>query len=66
MRFYCRIDGKLSSEDVNDIVRNVVASARLEGMAVPQDEVEMLRRLAADEIAYDEYMRWLLARAGVT
>lgn len=66
MRFYRRIDGKFSSEDVDDIVQNVVASARLEGMPVPKDEVEMLRRLAADEISYDEYMRWLLARVGVT
>lgn len=65
MRFYRRIDGRLLPEDVEDIVRNVVASARLSGMYTPPEDVEMLRRLAAEEISHDEYMAWALAKAGV-
>lgn len=65
MRLYRRIDGRLSPEDVEDIVQATVASARLSGMYTPPDEVEMLRRLVADEISHDEYMAWALAKAGV-
>lgn len=54
----------MSPEDVDYIVRSAVASARMEGMTVPDDEADMLRRFAADEISGDEYMSWLLARAG--
>lgn len=65
MRFYHRVDGKLSSEDVEDIVQAAVASARLSGMYTPPEDVEMLRRLAAEEISHDEYMAWVLTKAGV-
>lgn len=65
MRLYHRINGRLSSEDVEDIVQAAVASARLSGMYTPPEDVEMLRRLAAEEIFHDEYMAWALAKAGV-
>lgn len=65
MRFYTRVNGKLSSEDVEDIVQSTVAWARLSGMYTPPEDVEMLRRLAAEEISHDEYMAWALTKAGV-
>lgn len=65
MRFYHRVNGKLLPGDVEDIVQAAVASARLSGMYTPPEDVEMLRRLAAEEISHDEYMVWALAKAGV-
>lgn len=65
MRLYQRVNGKLSPDDVEDIVRRTVASARLEGMVTPPDEIEMLRRFAADEISGDDYIAWALGCAGV-
>lgn len=64
MRFYCGVDGRLSPEDVEDIVRAVVASNRLSGMDTPSDEAEMLRRFLAGAISEAEYDAWALAKIG--
>lgn len=64
MRFYRRINGRLSSEDVDDIVRATVASNRLEGMRMSVEEVEMLRRFLAEEISEAEYDAWALKYIG--
>lgn len=64
MRFYHRINGKLSSEDVEDIVQAAVASVRLSGMDTPPEDVEMLRRFLAGEISEAEYDAWALAKIG--
>lgn len=61
MRFYHTVNGRLSPEDVHDIVRATVASNRLSGMDTPPDEVEMLRRFLAGEISEAEYDAWALA-----
>lgn len=65
MRFYRRIDGKLSPDDVDDIVRGAVASNRLEGMPTSLEEAEMLRRYISGEISDDEYTAWILRHIGV-
>lgn len=65
MRFYHEVDGELSSADVEDIVQNVVASNRLEGMYTPPADIEMLRKVLSGQISHDEYMAWALAQAGV-
>lgn len=64
MRFYTRVGGKLSPEDVEDIVRATVASNRLEGMRMSAEEVEMLRRFLAEEISEAEYDAWALKYIG--
>lgn len=65
MRYYERINGKLSPEDVDDIVRRTVADHRLEGMNTSLEEIDMLRKFVAGEISDDEYMEWALKNAGV-
>ncbi len=65
MRYYERINGKLSPEDVDDIVRRTVADHRLEGMNTSLEEIDMLRKFTAGDISDDEYMEWALKNAGV-
>lgn len=65
MRYYKRINGKLSPEDVDDIVRRAIGNNRLEGMDTSPEEAEMLRKFVAGEISDDEYMEWALKNAGV-
>ena len=38
MRYYERINGKLSPEDVDDIVRRAIGNNRLEGMDTSPEE----------------------------
>lgn len=65
MRWYRRVNGRLSPEDVDDIVRASIASNRLEGMPTSAEEAEMLRRFVLGEISGDEYDAWVLSRIGV-
>lgn len=65
MRWYHRVNGRLSPEDVDDIVRASIASNRLEGMPTSVEEAEMLRRFLCGEISGDEYDEWVLSRIGV-
>lgn len=65
MRWYHRVNGRLSPEDVDDIVRGAIAMNRLEGMHTSVEEAEVLRRFVAGEISDDEYTDWVLFRIGV-
>ena len=65
MRYYKRINGKLSPEDVDDIVRRTVADHRLEGMNTSLEEIDMLRKFVAGEISDDEYTAWIFEHVGV-
>lgn len=50
MRWYCRVNGRLSPEDVDDIVRASIASNRLEGIPTSVEEAEMLWRFVAGKM----------------
>lgn len=65
MRLYQRVNGKLSPDDVDDIVRRTVASNRLEGMPTSPEEAGMLRRYISGEISDGEYTAWILRHIGV-
>lgn len=65
MRYYERINGKLSPEDVDDIVRRAIGNNRLEGMDTSPEEAEMLRKFVAGEISDDEYTAWIFEHVGV-
>ena len=65
MRYYKRINGKLSPEDVDDIVRRAIGNNRLEGMDTSPEEAEMLRKFVAGEISDDEYTAWIFEHVGV-
>lgn len=64
MRWYHKVNGKFSSEDVDDIVCGAIAMNRLEGMHTSLEEAEVLRRFVAGEISDDEYRDWVLSRIG--
>lgn len=61
---YKKADGSLSSDDVEDCVRWVIAQQRLEGLILSSDEIDMLRQVVRGDITDDEYMVWALKRAG--
>lgn len=65
MRWYHKVNGRLSPEDVDDIVRASIASNRLECMPTSAEEAEMLRRFVSGEISGDEYDVWVLSKIGV-
>lgn len=65
MRYYERINGKLSPEDVDDIVRRAIGNNRLEGMDTSLEEIDMLRKFVAGEISDDEYTAWIFEHVGV-
>ena len=65
MRYYKRINGKLSPEDVDDIVRRAIGNNRLEGMDTSLEEIDMLRKFVAGEISDDEYTAWIFEHVGV-
>lgn len=54
----------MSECEIDDCIKQIVASNRMEGMDTPPDEIEMLRKYGSGAIARDEYMRWLLRETG--
>lgn len=66
MRNYAKVDGKLTLEDTEHIVQEVIASSRLEGYYMSDEEINMLRKYANDEISDIEYTAWACKRAGVS
>lgn len=65
MKYYHKVNGHLSDDDVEELVQSAVASNRLEGLYTPPYELEMLRKYARGDITYDECMAWIWNRAGV-
>lgn len=65
MRNYAKVDGKLTPEDVEHIVQEIVASSRLEGYYMSDEEIEMLRKYTNGEISDSEYTAWACKRAEV-
>lgn len=60
MRKYVTQNGKLSPEDAEHLVQEVVADQRLEGIRMTDEEIDKLRDLANGRITRDEYMDWVL------
>lgn len=60
--------GRIRTEEreIDDCIKQIVASNRMEGMDTPVDEIEMLRKYMRGDIARDEYAAWASRKAGVT
>lgn len=56
-------NGKLSPEDAEHLVQEVVADQRLEGLYMTDDEIEKLRDLANGRITERDYDSWVRSRA---
>lgn len=63
MRYYKKIDGKLSPDDVESIVQRTIAEQALEGSHMTEEEINKLRAYASSQITDGEYMAWAVAYA---
>lgn len=62
---YCRlVDGKLSPEDADRLVRETIATQRMEGIELTGIEITKLEDLAHGRITKAEYDAWLRERLG--
>lgn len=55
----------MAEKSVEEIVQNVVATQRLEGINLTADEIVKLRDYVSGKITKAEYMQWALRKAGV-
>lgn len=63
MRYYKKIDGKLSPDDVESIVQRTIATQALEGSHMTEEEIDKLRAYVSGQITDDEYTEWAIGYA---
>lgn len=66
MRPCVRINGKLSSDSIDDCIHDALADLRMEGFVCTKEEVELMRQAFSGEMTHDEYVASVCHMAGVS